>query len=127
MALARRQYTALEDAQQFFSDFYKSMHGIRPRFATEEQWNSITWLDQQIADLRAEQPRIEAEEAAAEAEAIKAFEALIGKTITAGAKDRSTAVRWLRDASEDPFYKHDDGYFEYTHRLPYGYLARSAS
>lgn len=40
--------TELESAQSIFSDFHKDFYGYRPRFATEEQWNSIAWLDEQI-------------------------------------------------------------------------------
>lgn len=40
--------TELESAQSIFSDFHKDYYGFRPRFATDEQWNSIAWLDEQI-------------------------------------------------------------------------------
>ena len=38
----------VDELQSYFSDFHKDYYGFRPRFATEEQWNSIEWLDEQI-------------------------------------------------------------------------------
>lgn len=118
------EFTPLEEAQGFFSDYYKDLHGFRPRFASAEQWNSIEWLDGEIAKLRALQPIVEAEQAEMDRSAVEKFEALVAKTIAAGAKNRATALRWLRQG--DDYTENDDGYFEFAHHLPYGYL-RSAS
>jgi hypothetical protein len=45
--------TMLEDLQSHYSDFYKEVHGFRPRFASDEQWNSEEWLEESINDLHA--------------------------------------------------------------------------
>lgn len=45
--------TEVEKLQDTFSDFYKDVHGFRPRFPTSEQWNSAEWLQQQIDSLHA--------------------------------------------------------------------------
>ena len=44
-------YTKLEDLQSHYSDFYKDVHGFRPRSSTDEQWNSEQWLQGEIDDL----------------------------------------------------------------------------
>jgi hypothetical protein len=119
------ELTPVEEAQSFYSDFYKELHGFRPRFATAEQWNSLEWLEEQIKSLHEYAPIVAAEDAAREKAAIEKFEALVATTIASGAKDRVTAMRWLRD-SDDPYVANDDGYFEYTHGLPYGYLKKAA-
>lgn len=116
--------TDLQDAQQFYSDFHKSLYGFRPR-PSAEQWMSLTWLEARIAELHAAAPAIEAEERESERLAIAAFETLVQNTMALGAGDRATAIRWLRDATGDDYAINDDGYFEYTHHLPYGYLRES--
>ena len=45
------EYTLLEDLQSQYSDFYKDVHGFRPRSSTDEQWNSEVWLQGEIDDL----------------------------------------------------------------------------
>ena len=46
-------YTKLEDLQSHYSDFYKDVHGFRPRSSTDEQWNSEEWLQGEIDGLHA--------------------------------------------------------------------------
>ena len=46
-------YTKLEDLQSHYSDFYKDVHGFRPRSSTDEQWNSEVWLQGEIDGLHA--------------------------------------------------------------------------
>ena len=46
-------YTKLEDLQSHYSDFYKDVHGFRPRSSTDEQWNSEEWLQCEIDGLHA--------------------------------------------------------------------------
>ena len=46
-------YTKLEDLQSHYSDFYKDVHGFRPRSSTDEQWNSEEWLSGEIDGLHA--------------------------------------------------------------------------
>lgn len=42
----------LQALQETFSDFHKDVHGYRPRWMTETQWNDVAWLEQAILDLR---------------------------------------------------------------------------
>ncbi len=48
-----REYTKLEDLQSCYSDFYKDVHGFRPRSSTDEQWDSEEWLQGEIDGLHA--------------------------------------------------------------------------
>jgi hypothetical protein len=48
-----REYTKVEDLQSCYSDFYKDVHGFRPRSATDEQWDSEEWLQGEIDGLHA--------------------------------------------------------------------------
>ena len=41
------QYT-VEELQGYFSDFHKDYYGMRPRFATPEQWRDREWLEASI-------------------------------------------------------------------------------
>ena len=117
------EYTPLEEAQGTYSDFYKELHGFRPRSASEEQWNSLEWLNEQIDALHDYAPIVRAEEAEMEKLAVERFETLVAKTIATGAKDRETALRWIMDASDC------DGDWEflcYHHNVPYGYFKKAA-
>jgi hypothetical protein len=110
----------LESAQSFYSDFHKDLYGCRPCLpqTLEEVNEAIEWL-------RKDLPRVQEQETAASLAAIKSFESAVTATIEAGAKDRETAIRWLRQFGEpdDTQYQNDDGYFEYCNHLPYGYLS----
>jgi hypothetical protein len=45
------EYTKVEELQSHYSDFYKDVHGFRPRSSTDEQWNSEEWLQGEIDGL----------------------------------------------------------------------------
>lgn len=47
------EYTKVEELQSHYSDFYKDVHGFRPRNSTDEQWNSEEWLSGEIDGLHA--------------------------------------------------------------------------
>jgi hypothetical protein len=114
--------TELGNAQGHYSDLYKDVHGFRPRFATEEQWNSIEWLDIQCSNLYVELQEVMAFEAILEKENIAKFETRINDIINTGAGDRETAIRWIFDAQEDEYIKNDKDYFCFQNGLPYGYF-----
>lgn len=118
-----KEYTYCEDT---FSDLYKDANGFRPRYH-EFYWEETTadrkqeiW-DATLEDLDDEMKRIEQ----MHKDAVVAFEALIEQTIAMGAIDKINALGWLRSAEDDDYMKFDDGYFEYTYHLPYGYLKES--
>ena len=69
---------------------------------------------------------IEAEEkvrVAAQQHAIFSFEKRIDDLILSGAKDRTTAMRWIHEAEET---SGDDEYLCYTLGLPYQYFRKIA-
>ena len=45
------ELTRVEELQSYYSDFYKDVHGFRPRSSTDEQWNSEGWLSREIDNL----------------------------------------------------------------------------
>ena len=45
------ELTELEKKQAMFWDFYKDVHGVRPRWVTDAQWADEAWLDKQMAQL----------------------------------------------------------------------------
>ena len=47
------ELTSVEELQSYYSDFYKDVHGFRPRSSTDEQWNSEEWLSGEIDGLHA--------------------------------------------------------------------------
>ena len=120
------ELSVVEQLQNTWSDFYKDVHGFRPRFASTEQWNSEKWLQGQLDSLTVEAKVVFAAEAAAEQQAIVKFEAKVTVTIAAGAKDRATAVRWLMAAENDEYVNNDADYFCYLNNLPYGYFREAA-
>jgi hypothetical protein len=103
----------------YISDASKDAQGFRTRFdyteytAEELMKEAVYWEGRVIESI--EEDRIR------EAECVAEFEKLIADTISMGAGDRETAIRWLR--SSDEWAENDDNYFEYTYGLPYGYLS----
>ena len=41
----------VEELQGYFSDFHKDFYGMRPRFATPEQWRDREWLEASITAI----------------------------------------------------------------------------
>lgn len=106
-------------------ELYKDVNGIRPRHIdydklTVEEIKAD--IDRLVAQLRIN----EDEDAAREAEAVKAFEARVQKTIESGAADRKTAIRWLFDAENDPYVFGDPDYYCHNYGLPCGYFKQAA-
>jgi len=104
-----------------YSDLHKDAYGFRPR-----NWDAVRSLTE--AEFNAECDRMAddlddniAAEQRAQAAAAVTFEATVAKLIETGAGDRETAIRWLANAADAG---DDLGYLEYTHNLPYGYLAQ---
>jgi len=107
--------------ENIFSDLYKDANGFRPRqhefYDATPARKQVIW-DSLLDDLVREQENQQLRQE----EAVNEFEALIVRTIESGAVDRVNALEWLRSAEEDAYQMLDDGYFEYTNGLPYGYL-----
>lgn len=99
-------------------DFYKDVHGIRPRWMnydamTEEE------LEKELDQLGRESEVQRIEEEKREKAAIESIEMKIAVLRASGAKDRETAIRWLHDAHDTAG---DDDYLCYQLGLPYNYF-----
>ena len=99
-------------------DFYKSVHGIRPRWMDYDAMTEAQ-LEAELDQLSKEaevQAKLEAE---AEAEAIQRVEARIAEYLTMGAQSREQAINWILEAEDA---NGDADYCCYLLGLPYGYL-----
>lgn len=101
---------------QEYSDFYKEMHGIRPRWMQFTPEN----IGRLIENLFFEYEQHQKAEKAREKQAIADMEAAIQKAISLGANTRRNAVRWLMEAEGTT----DWSYFEYCNSVPYGYFKK---
>jgi hypothetical protein len=99
-------------------DFYKEVHGIRPRWVNHEE-ATVEWYRASLESLQREANAQWEEESRLEAEAVAEFEKSVESLITAGAGDRATAIRWLHEANDTNY---DGEYLCYQLGLPYGYL-----
>lgn len=103
-------------------DFYKDVHGIRPRWMnydlmTEEE------LEQELEQLgrdSEQQAKIEAEE---QERATHDFEMRMLSLMQCGAKTREQALRWVHEAEGSDG---DDEYLCFLLGLPYGYFRKVA-
>lgn len=110
------EMTDLEQARCMYSDMHKDAYGFRR--GPDLNW-TLADFDREFAILQAEIVREEQYQKQMQAEAIERFENRILDNIEYGAKDRETAIEWIRDAEcTGP----DKEYLCYTLGLPYGYI-----
>ena len=121
------QATVYTFDENCFSDLHKDAYGFRPR-GDFFQWLQTATDDEKQAEwdslLKALEATI-AREDAIEKEAIARFETTVATSIAAGAGDRATAIRWLKEAEGDQ-YVADEDYFEWLQGIPYGYIKKTA-
>ena len=101
-----------------YSDFFKDTYGFRPR--NDNFYHPDTTDDQRqdMWDSLLESHRIEMDhEKAREQKSIVEFDKLIQKTISLGAGDRETAIRWISQSVGDD----DPGYICYSLGIPYSF------
>lgn len=98
-------------------DYYKDVHGIRPRWFNYEAMSEED-LERELDLLAEEDKLVTQRQQEAEQQAIVAFEARIQSLIETGAGDRATAIRWIYEAEGTV----DDEYLCYLCGLPYGYF-----
>ena len=103
-------------------DFYKDVHGIRPRWMNYDAMTEQE-LEQELDSLSKQAEVVFAEEEQMQKECIAKFEQHVTNTICMGAKDRATALRWIMDASQADG---DWEYFCFLNGLPYGYFKEVA-
>jgi hypothetical protein len=83
--------------ENIFSDLHKDARGFRPR--GHEFYTASNERKQEIWDaLLDELDRVMADDARTALDAQRRFEQLVAATISAGAHDRETAIRWILDA-----------------------------
>ena len=103
-------------------DFYKDVHGIRPRWMNYDAM-TVEELELEMKQLSTEADYVFAEEKRIQEENVAKFEQHVTNTICMGARDRETALRWIMDASEADG---DWEYFCYLNGLPYSYFKVAA-
>lgn len=111
--LSRKEQLAAEHY-----DFYKEVHGIRPRWMNYDAMSEQD-LEQELAALSKTAEVVFAEEAAREQENIAKFEATVTGLCTSMNKDRETIVRWMFDGGD---YNGDWDYYCFNLGIPYGYF-----
>ena len=116
------ELSPLEQAACEFSDFYKEANGFRPRHIDTSSW-SLADFDAEFEVLARICKENAALRDAQEASAIVRFEARIVDLIACGAKDRTTAIRWIAEAED---CGSDMSYLCYCLGLPYQYLLEAA-
>jgi len=99
-------------------DFYKEVHGIRPRWVNHEE-ATIEWYEAELEQLRIQADINWQEQLVREGEAVARFESNMSALIASGAGDRATAIRWMHEANDS---NGDNEYLCYLLDLPYGYF-----
>jgi hypothetical protein len=103
-----------------YYDFYKEVHGIRPRWVNHEE-ATIEWYRAELEQLQIQADINWQEQLVREGEATAKFEKSIDSLIASGAGDRATAIRWIHEANETNY---DSEYLCYLLDLPYGYFRK---
>ena len=99
-------------------DFYKEVHGFRPRFMNLTSMSEQE-LEQELADLQVVAARVFEDEKHAEDMAIKKFETTVSGLCKSMNKDRATMVRWMFEGSN---CNGDWDFYCYELGVPYGYF-----
>jgi len=100
-------------------DFYKSVHGVRPRWYDYDTMTEAD-LEQAMEELAIQSEIQEKLEAEAEAVAIQKFESRIQELMGMGASTREQAIQWITQAENAEYAEPD--YLCYLLGLPYGYI-----
>lgn len=91
------QYTEADYLYGEYSDVYKSLHGIRPRWAHGQ---TVEWYKDALYRLQVQvEEQIREDEIRAQ-KAIEDFKAQIQQCIRYGAGDEITALRWILEAEQ---------------------------
>ena len=101
-------------------DFYKEVHGIRPRWVNHEE-ATVEWYRAELESLQREADAQWEDQLVREGEAVAEFEKSVESLIAAGAGDRATAIRWLHAANDT---NGDTESLCYTLGLPYNYFTK---
>jgi len=105
-----------------YYDFYKEVHGIRPRWIYAEGGEPgypEAEMEQMLESLGREAEQVFAAEAATEQENIAKFEETVAALCKSMNKSRETIVRWMFDGSDS---NGDWDYYCFNLGVPYGYF-----
>jgi len=115
------ELSELEQAQSMYWDMYKDAYGVRPRGVDTSSWTVETFL-KEFAYLNLVIEREDIARKEAEAQATVVFEQRVQSLIELGAKDRTTAMRWIHEAEDT---NGDNEYLAWTLGLPYQYFRKA--
>jgi hypothetical protein len=116
------ELTTLEQYSSIYWDMYKDAFGIRPRGIDTSAWTEADF-QAEFKELGEIIDREEKVRVAAQENAMFSFEKRVDDLILSGARDRSTAIRWIHEAEDT---QGDDEYLCYTLGLPYMYFRKVA-
>jgi hypothetical protein len=116
------ELTHKEQLECIVWDAYKDVYNFRPRHMnlqamTEQQ------LEDELEKLQTMMKLMEAQAAEQQQQAISEFEKRVQNTIDTGAKNRETAIRWIRVAEDADCQDMD--FLCYRLGLPFGYFKES--
>ena len=116
------ELTTLEQYSSIYWDMYKDAFGIRPRGIDTSTWTEADF-QAEFKELGEIIDREEKVRVAAQQNAMFSFEKRVDALILSGARDRTTAMRWIHEAEGT---MGDDEYLCYTLGLPYMYFRKVA-
>lgn len=119
--------TKLTYDEDMISDLHKEAYGFRPREHFWQTWNLVSPLGKQAMwnVLCEDQQRAVNEEREQEKLSIITFEKRIEDTISVGAGDRKTALRWLTEEAESEIQ--GVGHWMYCNDIPFHFQAEIIS
>jgi hypothetical protein len=119
MFKAWEELSALEQAQEIYSDMHKDAYGFRPRFDystwTLEQFNAEFETMGRIIE---DDNKVKQEN---QAQAAHDFEMRVLSLLQTGAKDRAMALRWIHEAEGS---NGDEEYLCFLLGVSYGYFKK---
>lgn len=116
------ELTRKEQLECIFWDAYKDAHGVRPRHINVSAMTEAE-LEAELKILSTEIAIQEQERKEAESVAAHEFEIRVQTLMSAGAKTREQALRWIHEAEGSDG---DDEYLCFLVGLPYGYFKKVA-
>lgn len=123
MSTTWEQMSRKEQLAASHYDFYKSVHGIRPRWIDYDNCSEEE-LELMMDQLSAENDIVMAQEAKLQAKAIDEFELRVATLKASGAKSREQAIDWIKQSENAEL--EDDDYLCYLLGLPYGYFEKES-
>jgi len=103
-------------------DFYKDVHGIRPRWMNYDDMTEAE-LEAELEQLGRESEIQAREEQCQQEAAAHDFETRVQMLLGAGAKTREQAIKWIHEAEGSDG---DDEYLCFLLGLRYGYFRKAA-